>query len=220
MSVQRTMIWTFFIVMMRLSFTSETALAKVIDVSIINFTFDPQTVTIEQGDSVRWTNNEAVTHTSTSTSNPPVWDSGNLGTGESYMFQFISSGSFPYYCTIHPYMTGTVEVQPSTAVEHGSSQQNIPVNLSLDQNYPNPFNQNTIIRYKISGNRPSHIVLAIYNIQGQKLTELVNGTQNPGEHTIRWNGKDHRGNIVSSGIYFYRLKSDEFQQIKRMTFLQ
>jgi plastocyanin len=203
-----------------LSFTAENVLARVIDVSIVNFIFDPQTVTIEEGDSVRWTNNDAVTHTATSTSNPSVWDSGNLSFGESYIFQFTSSGSFPYYCKIHPSMTGTVEVQSATAVEHGSSQQNIPVQLFLGQNYPNPFNQNTIIRYKISGDQPAHIVIAIYNIQGQKLAELVNGMQSPGEHTIQWNGKDHWGNIVSSGIYLYRLKHDAFHQIRRMTLLQ
>ena len=220
MLIQRAMIWTFILLVIMLSVTSETVLAKTVDVSIVNFTFDPQMVTIEPGDSVRWTNYDGVPHTATSTANPPVWNSGVLEKGEFYLFQFTSSGSFPYYCTIHPYMTGTIEVQSLTAVEKGSTLHKFPFKLSLDQNYPNPFNQNTMIRYKIAGNRPVHIVLTIFNIRGHKLTELVNGMQNPGEYSVQWNGKDDRGKTAGSGIYFFQLKSDGFQQINKMTILQ
>ena len=58
----------------------------------------------------RWINNHSVAHTSTSTSDPVVWDSGTLNTGDSFEFQFNSEGDFPYDCTFHPSMTGTITV--------------------------------------------------------------------------------------------------------------
>jgi plastocyanin len=79
-------------------------------VSIINLSFQPATITISAGGSVTWTNNDSTTHTSVSDS--CVWDSGFLQPGQSFTQQFPTAGSFPYHCIIHPFMHGTVIVQP------------------------------------------------------------------------------------------------------------
>lgn len=83
--------------------------AKYHDVSIANFAFSPAALTIAVGDTVNWTNNQNVTHTVTSDSGSEL--SGNLAPGAQYLHIFSAAGSFPYHCTIHTYMTGSVTVQ-------------------------------------------------------------------------------------------------------------
>ncbi len=83
--------------------------AATVDVSITGFAFSPPGVTINVGDTVRWTNNDAFTHTSTSDTG--AWDSGLLGNGATYSFTFSSEGTFPYHCVFHPSMLGSVTVQ-------------------------------------------------------------------------------------------------------------
>lgn len=90
--------------------TATSANAAQDTVFIQSFTFVPDHVTINQGDSVVWINNDGVPHTSTS--DDALWDSGTLNNGDSYTLGFDSSGTFPYHCTFHISMLGTVEVLP------------------------------------------------------------------------------------------------------------
>jgi plastocyanin len=78
-------------------------------VSIENFAFNPDTVTITAGTTVTWTNNDTVAHTVTSTDG--AFDSGNIAPGESFTFTFSDAGTFDYICSYHPNMQGTVTVQ-------------------------------------------------------------------------------------------------------------
>ena len=77
---------------------------------------------------------------------------------------------------------------------------------SLEQNTPNPFKQLTIINYQLT--RPGLATLKVYNVQGQLVKTLVNGTQPAGRHQAQWNGRDEGGRIISSGIYFARLEAE------------
>lgn len=82
-------------------------------VSIKNLAFDPQTLTIQVGDTVTWTNNETdgTDHTTTSdTAN--LWDSGLLQPGQSFSHTFPDPGTFTYHCTVHTFMTGSIVVHP------------------------------------------------------------------------------------------------------------
>jgi len=88
--------------------------AQTVDVAIRGFAFQPQTITVPVGTTVRWTNQDSVAHTSTSKNG--VWDSGSLRQGQSFSFTFTKPGTFPYFCTIHPSMTATVIVT-GTATE-------------------------------------------------------------------------------------------------------
>lgn len=76
---------------------------------IQNFSFTPQTVTVAPGATVCWENHASATN-HTSTSDTAVWDSGTLMTNQTFSRTFSTGGSFPYHCTIHPFMTGTVVV--------------------------------------------------------------------------------------------------------------
>jgi plastocyanin len=79
-------------------------------VLIQGFAFVPDYLTIDQGDSVVWINNDAFPHTSTS--DDGLWDSPVLNNGDSYTLGFDSAGTFPYHCAIHLAMTATIEVLP------------------------------------------------------------------------------------------------------------
>lgn len=71
--------------------------------------FNPSPLTIAVGTTVRWTNDDTIAHDSTSNAN--VWASGNMNPGAHFDFTFQAAGTYPYHCTIHPGMTGTVVVQ-------------------------------------------------------------------------------------------------------------
>jgi len=95
---------------------------------------------------------------------------------------------------------------------------NLPREIVLWQNYPNPFNPTTTIRYDLHST--GKVVLTIYNMVGQKVKTLVNETQTPGNKIITWDGRDDSGNLVSSGIYIYRLHAGFETQTKKMLFLK
>lgn len=87
--------------------TSETGVeGKTVDVSIKDFAFNPEAVTISAGDTVRWTNLDSITHTIKG----PDFESDTLRDGDSYSFVFTKPGVYEYECSIHPSMKGTVTV--------------------------------------------------------------------------------------------------------------
>ena len=90
----------------------------------------------------------------------------------------------------------------------------VPHQFALEQNYPNPFNPETNISFALP--KTSHVELVIYNVLGQKVRTLVNQTLEAKVHTVKWDGRDDQGVAVPSGLYFYRLKSQQFTQTKRM----
>jgi len=96
-----------------------------------------------------------------------------------------------------------------------------PEDFRLYQNYPNPFAQSTTIKYDIIA--PAKVSLIIYNIMGQQVRKLVKDEyhrQNPYPFRKTWNGRNDQGELVTSGIYFYRMKSGRFSMVKRLVFLR
>ena len=86
----------------------------------------------------------------------------------------------------------------------------IPAQFELAQNNPNPFNPSTLISFNVPEFAPGYVsqtrlVLRIYNLRGQYVTQLVNGPARPGYYRLAWNGMDANGHAMASGIYFYRL---------------
>jgi hypothetical protein len=81
----------------------------------------------------------------------------------------------------------------------------LPKEIELAQNYPNPFNPTTTIRFGLPDE--GRIKLVVYNILGQKVTELINGVRGAGYHTIVWNGRNALGQQVATGVYIYRLET-------------
>jgi len=78
-------------------------------VKIDNFVFGPQTVTVPAGTTVTWTNSDDIPHTAVSTDG--VFKSKVIDTDEKFSYTFTKAGTYPYYCSIHPKMTGTVVVK-------------------------------------------------------------------------------------------------------------
>jgi len=103
--------------------------------------------------------------------------------------------------------------------EEDLSEQNAPVILNLKKNYPNPFNPTTTIEFSLNKSS-ENLNLEIYNVKGQKVKTLYRGKAEAGTHTFIWNGTDNSNNPVSSGIYFYRLKSDKKLETKKMLLLK
>jgi len=79
-----------------------------VTITMSDFAFTPRVDTVAVGGTVTWTNAGAAPHTSTSTADPSLWDSGSLATGQSFPRVFPAAGSFDYDCTIHPQMTGRI----------------------------------------------------------------------------------------------------------------
>ena len=94
----------------------------------------------------------------------------------------------------------------------------LPSVFSLHQNYPNPFNPVTTIRYDVPDN--SLVKIIIYDLTGRNIRTLVNEVSSPGRYSISWNGTDDFGKPVSSGMYFYRMNSTDFQSVKKLMLLK
>ena len=102
-----------------------------------------------------------------------------------------------------------------------------PEKFQLFPNYPNPFNPTTTIPFHVSCKgqgasckTPIPTTLVIYNILGQKVRILVDEPQKPGRYEVTWDGKDEDGNQLSSGVYFYKLKTKDFVQSKKMLLIR
>jgi glycosidase len=100
------------------------------------------------------------------------------------------------------------------------SNQTAPLLYQLCQNYPNPFNGSTTISYQIGGSGFHNTTIRIMNILGQEVYKLVDEKQLTGDHQVVWNGRDHSGRSVSTGIYLYQLKVDQFEQIRKIVYLK
>lgn len=107
------------------------------------------------------------------------------------------------------------ETGPSTAAP---SIKNNLKNYTLYQNYPNPFNPATTIKFTLE--KPESVNIKIYDIKGALIRELMNKKANAGSNKIVWDGKNEHGNIVTSGIYFYRISAGKFSKTKRMVFIR
>ena len=90
----------------------------------------------------------------------------------------------------------------------------LPDGFYLGDAYPNPFNPTTTIEYAIPV--AGEVKLEVFNLLGQKVSTLVDGLQEAGGHSVDWNSTDESGQSVASGVYFYRLTTDNFTQSKKM----
>jgi plastocyanin len=87
------------------------ARAADIEVKIDNFVFNPQQITVKAGDTVTWVNHDDIPHTVTSKT--MAFRSKAMDTDDKFSFTFATPGTFPYFCALHPHMTGTIVVEAS-----------------------------------------------------------------------------------------------------------
>jgi hypothetical protein len=91
----------------------------------------------------------------------------------------------------------------------------IPGSFQLNQNYPNPFNPETVISYTVDKNE--NVSLTVYNVMGEVVASLIeNSFHNAGTHSVKWNGRNNNGGLVSSGVYLYRLTQGSNVSTKKM----
>ncbi len=90
----------------------------------------------------------------------------------------------------------------------------IPDKYALEQNYPNPFNPTTTIEFSLPEN-VKNVKVSIYNVLGEKVTELVNASLIAGKYQYQWNAIN-----VASGVYIYELRTEKFSSIKKMILLK
>ncbi|MDZ7358780.1 MAG: M14 family zinc carboxypeptidase [candidate division KSB1 bacterium] len=96
-----------------------------------------------------------------------------------------------------------IDFEPPTELAFSNQSINQPRNFELRQNYPNPFNPTTTIRYYLA--QAADVKLEVFDLRGAKVINLVSENLPAGWHIVTWDGKDHLGNNVASGIYFYRI---------------
>ncbi|MBC8193216.1 MAG: T9SS type A sorting domain-containing protein [Candidatus Marinimicrobia bacterium] len=94
----------------------------------------------------------------------------------------------------------------------------IPTMAKLHAAYPNPFNPVTSIGYELNG--ATDVNITVYNMLGQEVATLVAGFQIAGAYTVQWGGVDHAGHSVSSGLYFYTMRTEGFCATKKMMLLK
>ena len=100
----------------------------------------------------------------------------------------------------------------------GEGEDPLPLVTALSSNYPNPFNPETTIKFSLS--EEQEIIINVYNIAGQKVKQLISQQLSEGQHSIIWNGTDSNSKSVSSGVYFYKLKTGNFEQTKKMILMK
>lgn len=90
----------------------------------------------------------------------------------------------------------------------------LPVRFSLGQSYPNPFNPSTTISYELSAQ--STVALRVYDTSGRLVRTLVEGSISAGTYSVIWDGRNHSGDVVASGVYFCRLVVGNEQRTRKM----
>ena len=93
----------------------------------------------------------------------------------------------------------------------------VPDKYELLQNYPNPFNAGTVIRFRLP--QAADWQLLVYDIAGRLVREFT-GHAEPGEISVNWDGRDENGQVLSSGMYFYRMAAASFNQTRKMVLVK
>ncbi|MBD3224311.1 MAG: T9SS type A sorting domain-containing protein, partial [Caldithrix sp.] len=110
------------------------------------------------------------------------------------------------------------EFSPNVPLHAGAPEPNAVNTLILEDNFPNPFNPHTTIRFALP--RTAQVDLVVHNIHGQKIRTLAKSKMAGGNHQVVWDGKNEAGHAVTSGIYFYTIKSGAFTKTRKMMLMK
>jgi hypothetical protein len=106
-----------------------------------------------------------------------------------------------------------IRLTAETPVSTGNGNTIVPDKYALNQNYPNPFNPSTTIKFGLP--KESDVKIIIYDIYGREVHTLVNGKYNAGEYEITWNASEY-----ASGVYFYKMITNNFYEVRKMTLVK
>jgi hypothetical protein len=146
-----------------------------------------------------------------------------LITGNEYYDHNVENGTtYTYYATA-VYAEGESAPSQSSTVtpsQDANIQQELidTAETKLQKNYPNPFNPETSIDFYLKN--PELVIIEIFNIRGQKIKTLVNSKMSAGNHNVIWNGLNDRGEKMPSGVYFYRMRTDDYKAARRMILIK
>jgi hypothetical protein len=101
----------------------------------------------------------------------------------------------------------------STGITAVENENQIPTEFSLSQNYPNPFNPSTSIKYQVS--KSSQVLLKVYDLLGREVAELVNEEKPVGTYEVTFDASE-----LSSGVYYYQIKAENYLETKKMVLLR
>ena len=112
----------------------------------------------------------------------------------------------------------TIRVDPQFTLHEPSESRDRPETFALNQNYPNPFNPSTTIRFELP--EAASVRLVVYDLLGREVATLLTGNYPAGAFSAVWDGRDHAGAPMPSGVYLLRLEAGAFVQTRRMTLLK
>lgn len=110
-----------------------------------------------------------------------------------------------------------IHSEPITGVAENASDAQ-PVTFHLQQNYPNPFNPETAISYSVP--KAGSVELKIFNSLGREVKTLVAENRNAGTYRTIWHGRNQMGDLVNSGVYYYRLKTGNRVEMRKMILIR
>ena len=93
-------------------------------------------------------------------------------------------------------------------------EEGVPDVFALAQNYPNPFNSGTVIGFDLT--QQGEVKLEIFNLLGQSVAVLAEGTRLAGRYAVHWDGRNEGGRMLASGLYFYRLQTPVGSQTRKL----
>lgn len=130
---------------------------------------------------------------------------------------FFNTGGWAYAIYVDKFIYvadggGGIYVLQNDLISDIEDETSNPLAFSLEQNYPNPFNPMTEIEYRLENT--TCVVLTVYDISGRLIKTLINQTQNAGKHTFTFDASG-----LASGIYFYKLKADNFERCRKMALI-
>jgi len=109
-------------------------------------------------------------------------------------------------------------LSPATSVDDLLKSDPTPVEYQLNDNFPNPFNPETTISFLLP--EATFTKLEIFDISGRLVKTILNQNLNKGSYLVKWNGKDESDTNAGSGLYLYKLTTNNFTQTRKMTFLK
>ncbi len=113
---------------------------------------------------------------------------------------------------------GIVEIKTGTSIEDVTPDGLLPIVYTLSQNYPNPFNPSTQIELSLP--TAGHVQLEIFNVLGRKVRRLIDTKLPAGVHRVEFDGRSDSGHRVASGVYFYRVKAEDWVESRKMILLK
>lgn len=143
-----------------------------------------------------------------------------------YQFEDLATGNdstTTIYFTLSTWNPYTVVLMKSTLKRTGISTAADPVNATPGSfwvwpNYPNPFNPGTEIVYQLP--QPQRVEIRVYDTRGRQIIILFDGNKEKGRHRIRWNGRNHAGQLVGGGVYFLQIRAGKFTAIRKMVLIR